>query len=236
MSIDANLPDTGPLDAAVLDRLAGHDTPTIANALQGLGRRPATEGFTRPPVHAITTDLPPIVGYAVTVTITSSEPFEDPAAEQRAMLPLYAAVAAVAGPKVVVVADLDQGPGCLWGEVNASICGAMGAGGVVTDGLVRDVPDVAALGFHYLARGVGVARAYTRIVDVGVAVEVGGVTFAPGDLVHADRHGAVVIPLDLAATVADAAERVTAREQRLLEWVRSAEFDPAELAARRARH
>ncbi|MDY7106472.1 MAG: RraA family protein [Actinomycetota bacterium] len=227
---------TMPIDPARLDALAHHDTPTIANAIQGLGIRPATEGFTRPPVRALFPHLGPAVGRAVTITITSSEPFEDPAAEREAMLPLYDAVAALDGPTLVVVADLDQGPGCLWGEVNATICRTLDARGVVTDGLVRDVGDVEPLGFHYLARGVGVARAYTRIRSVGTPVEVGGARFEPGDLVHADRHGAIVVPVDRIDDVVDAAERVTAREQQLLDWVRSPDFDPAELAARRARH
>lgn len=220
----------------LLDALAAHDTPTIANAIQSLGVRPATEGFTRPPLHAVFADLPPAVGRVVTVTITSTEPFDDPVAERDAMLPLYDAVAENPGPKLVVVQDLDQGPGCLWGEVNSTICSALGARGVITDGLVRDLADVEPLGFQYLARGVGVARAYTRVVATGSTVDVGGVRFAPGDLVHADRHGAVVVPSDRVADVLAAAERVTAREQRLLEWVRSPEFDPAELAARRAQH
>jgi 4-hydroxy-4-methyl-2-oxoglutarate aldolase len=224
------------VDAAILDALGRHDTPTIANAVQSLRIRPATEGFTRAPIRAVFPHLPPAVGHVVTVTMTSTKPFEDATAERDAMLPLYDAVSAVTGPKLVVVQDLEHGPGCLWGEVNSTICRTLGALGVVTDGLVRDLADVERLGFHFLARGVGVARANTRICDTGIPVDVGGVRFAPGDLVHVDRHGAVLVPADLASDVVAAAERVTAREQRLLDWVRSAEFDPSELAARRARH
>ena len=142
-----------------LDALRAYDTPTLANALDGLGDRPANAGYTRPPVQSVLPDLPPMVGFAVTLTIRSETPFPNAEAKANAMLPLYDAVAAVDGPKVVVVQDLDQGPGCLWGEVNSTICAAMGCEGVVTDGLVRDLPDVEALGFRLLARGVGVARA-----------------------------------------------------------------------------
>lgn len=227
---------TAAIDPHVLDALAEHDTPTIANAIQSLGIRPATEGFTRPPVRAVFGALAPTAGVVVTVTIRSFDPFDDPVAERDAMLPLYDAVASVPGPKLVVVQDLDQGPGCLWGEVNATICSALGARGVITDGLVRDLADVEPLGFHYLARGVGVARAYTRVCATGEAVDVGGARFAPGDLAHVDRHGAVVVPLDRVDDVLAAAERVTAREHRLLTWVRSPEFDPAQLPARRAQH
>ncbi|MAT06850.1 MAG: acyl transferase, partial [Acidimicrobiaceae bacterium] len=68
--------------ADLFTELARHDTPTIANAIQGLGIRPATDGFTRPPVHAVFDSLPAIVGRAVTLTITSTDPFDDAAAER----------------------------------------------------------------------------------------------------------------------------------------------------------
>jgi 4-hydroxy-4-methyl-2-oxoglutarate aldolase len=227
------------IDRAQLEALRAYDTPTLANALDGLVGlvdRPANTGYTRPPVHSVLPDLPPMVGFAVTVTIRSDTPFPSPEAKANAMLPLYDAVAAVDGPKVVVVQDLDGGPGCLWGEVNSTICSAMGCEGVVTDGLVRDVPDVGAIGFRYLARGVGVARAWVAVEETGVPVTVGGASFAPGDVVHADRHGALVIPADAVAALPAAADAVTERERRLLDWVRSEDFEPVEIAARRAQH
>lgn len=222
-------------DDDLLERLRGYDTPTLSNALGGLIDRPKTDGFTRPPVHAIFPAMAPMVGYAVTMTIRSETPHtsSDPAAP---MAPLYDAVQRVPSPRIVVVADLDGGAGCLWGEVNASICRALGCEGVVTDGLVRDLPDVEAIGFRYLARGVGVARAYVEVVDTGIPVVVGGARFEPGDLVHADRHGALVIPREAAARLPAAAEATIAREQRMLDWVRSPEFDPAEIPARRVQH
>lgn len=224
------------IDRAQLEALRAYDTPTLANALDGLTDRPANAGYTRPPVHSVLPDLPPMVGFAVTATIRSDTPFPSPEAKANAMLPLYEAVAAVDGPKVVVVQDLDEGPGCLWGEVNSTICSAMGCEGVVTDGLVRDVPDVKAIGFRYLARGVGVARAWVAVEETGVPVAVGGASFVPGDVVHADGHGALVIPADAVAALPAAADAVIEREGRLLDWVRSEGFDPDELAARRAQH
>jgi 4-hydroxy-4-methyl-2-oxoglutarate aldolase len=219
-----------------LDALRAYDTPTLANALDGLTDRPATEGFTRPPIHSILPSLPAMVGYAVTCTITSEAPFPDAAAKAGAMTPLYRLVEEAPTPSVIVVQDLDGGAGCLWGEVNSTICAAMGCEGVVTDGLVRDLPDVEAVGFRYLARGVGVARANVQIVETNVPVEVGGMRVVPGDVVHADRHGALVIPAEALAGLPAAADAVMAREDRLLTWVRSAEFVPGELAARRAQH
>jgi 4-hydroxy-4-methyl-2-oxoglutarate aldolase len=224
------------IDLARLDALRTYDTPTLANALDGLVDRPANTGYTRPPVQSVLPDLPPMIGFAVTVTIRSETPFPSADAKANAMLPLYDAVAAVDGPKIVVVQDLDQGSGCLWGEVNSTICSAMGCEGVVTDGLVRDLPDVKTLGFRLLARGIGVARAWVAIEATGVPVTVGGTEFAPGDIVHADRHGALVIPAEAVAALPAAADAVMAREQRLLDWVRSEDFEPSAIAARRAQH
>jgi len=219
-----------------LDALRAYDTPTLANALDGLTDRPANQGFTRPPVHSILPSLPAMVGHVVTATIRSEEPFPSAEAKASAMTPLYDLVASAPKPSIIVVQDLDGGAGCLWGEVNSTICAALGCEGVVTDGLVRDVPDVEAVGFRYLARGVGVARSWVRIVETGIPVEVGGVRFAPGDVVHADRHGALVIPPEAVAALPAAADAVIAREGRLLDWVRSPAFDPTQLAARRAQH
>lgn len=224
---------TSPLDA-----FRGYDTPTLANALDGLTDRPANEGFTRPPIRSLLPSLPPMVGYAVTATIRSETPFADAAAKAGAMTPLYDLVAHAPKPSVIVVHDLDgpTGGGCLWGEINSTICIAMGCEGVVTDGLVRDLPDVEAVGFRYLARGVGVARSFVQIVGTNVPISVGGMQVAPGDTVHADRHGALVIPTEALAGLAASADAVMAREQRLLDWVRSDDFDPTQLAARRAQH
>ena len=224
------------VDVELLDALRAYDTPTLANAIEGLVDRPANTGFTRPPVHSVLPDLPPMVGVAVTLTIRSDSPFPDAEAKVNAMAPLYGAAQAIDGPKVVVVQDLDQGGGCLWGEVNASLCLAMGCEGVVTDGLVRDLPDVEAMGFRMLARGVGVARSWVAIQEVGVPVVVGEAAIAPGDVIHADRHGALVIPPEALAGLPAAADAIMAREDHLLTWVRSPEFDPNEIRARRAQH
>jgi len=224
------------IDLALLDALRAYDTPTLANAIDGLIDRPANTGFTRPPVHSVLPDLPPMVGYAVTLAIRSDTPFPDADAKANAMAPLYTAVQAIDGPKVVVVQDLDQGGGCLWGEVNASICLAMGCEGVVTDGLVRDLPDVEAMGFRMLARGIGVARSWVAIQETGIPVVVGQAAIAPGDIVHADRHGALVIPPEAVAALPAAADAIIEREERLLDWVRSSEFDPNDIRARRAQH
>ena len=58
----------------------------------------------------------------------------------------------------------------------------------------------------------------------GGEVRVAGMTVHSDDLIHADRHGAIVIPHDIAASLPDAAELCARRETPILEIARSADF------------
>jgi 4-hydroxy-4-methyl-2-oxoglutarate aldolase len=220
-----------------LEALAAFDTPTLANALDLVSARPCNIGYARPPVHCLIPQLPPMIGRVVTATIRSESEWPERSVRDEAMLALFDLLATAESPTVVVVQDLDEtGPGCLWGEVNATIAHALGCEGVVTDGLVRDLPEVSALGFRYHARGVGVSHSYVRVEAVDVPVTVSGLSVHPGELVHADQHGALSIPEDALSELAHAAADVIAREQRLIGWARSEEFDPGELRRRRLDH
>ncbi|MBO0684891.1 MAG: RraA family protein, partial [Candidatus Dormibacteraeota bacterium] len=114
---------------------------------------------------------------------------------------------------------------------------ALGCAGAITDGCVRDLKEVRELGFHFFARGPGVSHAYVHVSSVGEPVTIGGLRVTPGDLVHADQHGVLLIPKEVAAELPAAADRVIEQEQTFLRWVRSSDFDPDRLAEmRRARH
>jgi regulator of RNase E activity RraA len=151
---------------------------------------------------------------------------------------LYSYVRTIRSPRIVVVKDLDDPPahGSLWGEVHATIFGALGCVGCVTDGAVRDLDEARGMGFHFFAAGPSVSHAYVRVETVGEPVEIGGLVVAPGDLLHADKHGVLKIPLEIAAELPAAADRVIDSEQALLRWVRSNDFDPDRLADMRAGH
>ena len=69
----------------------------------------------------------------------------------------------------------------------------------------------------------------TDMVDVGIPVTVAGMTVLPGDLIHADRHGALVIPLDVAAELPQAAERVMKGERVMIEASKQPDFGIAKL-------
>jgi len=217
------------IDPAVIEELRGFTTPSVANGIETFDVRARDEGYMDASVRCMFPELGPLVGYAATATIRARGPVEG---DQTA---LYQHVRDVPGPRVVVVQDLDEPPGSgsLWGEVNATIFGALGCAGCVTDGCVRDLKEARAMGFQFFARGPGVSHAYVRVETAGQPVTVGGLQISPGDLIHADQHGVLLIPREVAAELPAAAERVISAEQSLLKWVRSSDFDADELIERR---
>jgi regulator of RNase E activity RraA len=218
------------LDPALLEALRRFDSPTLSNAIETFSIRPRDEGYMSMDVRCLFPELGPLVGYAATATIRARG--RSAHGDQTA---LYQHVREVPRPCVVVVQDLDEPPGCgsLWGEVNATIFGALGCAGCVTDGCVRDLKEARAMGFQFFARGPGVSHGYVRVETAGVPVTVGGLRVTPGDLIHADQHGVLLIPRKIAAELPAAADRVVAAEQSLLSWVRSSDFNADELIERR---
>ena len=207
-----------------LARLAGFDTPTVCNALEQV--LPATQGagFTHRPLVCGFPEQAPIVGYARTATIRAKVPPSGTRAEVRALrAAYYCYIEAGPAPSIVVIEDLDgadAGYGAFWGEVQSAIHRGLGALGLVTNGSVRDIAQWAP-GFQFLAGSVGPSHAFANLVAFGGAVEVAGMRVRDGDLVHADRHGAVVIPVEAIDAIADAASRVAAREARILAVARA---------------
>jgi 4-hydroxy-4-methyl-2-oxoglutarate aldolase len=205
-----------PVDPAVLKALQTIPTPALANGIEVFDVRPRSEGFMS---HEIACRLPSLgvmVGYAVTAKIRSAEkPAEGQAIPRRVM---WEHILSIPGPRVVVIEDLDDPPvGSFWGEVNANIHRALGCVGTVTNGGVRDLDEVEALGFHFFSGQVQVSHAYVHVVEVGVPVTVGGLVVNPGDLLHGDKHGVTSIPLEIADRVYDGVKQVEERERRIIE-------------------
>lgn len=216
-----------PLPAAVLQALTHFDTPTICNALEIVAPSRRLNGYTVKPLVCPFPDLPPIVGYARTATIRATSASELPAAEQRARRSAYYEyVGTGAGPRVSVIQDLDGasvGYGAFWGEVNSAVHKALGCRGVITDGSIRDIPQWAP-DFQALAGSVGPSHAYVHVAAFGEPVSVAGMTVRSGDLIHADRHGAVVIPFEHAAQLPAAVDLCSRREEVILKVARSRDF------------
>ncbi|HEX2888237.1 RraA family protein [Vineibacter terrae] len=202
------------LTAADFRALKALDTPTVCNALELVVPQRRLHGFNTQPLRCLYPDLPPIVGYARTGTIRAAEPsFRKPEDDRAMRLRWYEYVDKGPKPSVILLQDLDALPGygSFWGEVNSHVHRGLGALGVITNGSVRDIP-MNAKGFQMLAGTVMPSHAHVHVVDVGVPVSICGMSAQSGDLIHADMHGAVVVPLDAAKKVAGAAKLLARRE------------------------
>jgi regulator of RNase E activity RraA len=218
---------SGPLSSALLEALARYDTPTICNAMEVIAPERRLIGYTTRPLICPFPDLPPMVGYARTVTIRSVLKSALPPDEQaRRRIAYYEYVGTGLGPRITVIQDIDGpdvGYGAFWGEVQSNVHKALGCLGVITDGSIRDIPQWAP-GFQALAGSIGPSHAWVHAENFGGEVRVAGMTVRSDDLIHADRHGAIVIPFDLAARIPDAAELCGRRETPILEIARSKDF------------
>ena len=219
-----------PLSSEQLKALQAWPSPAISNAIETFDLQSRATGFLSPDILCRFPELPPIVGYAATAKIRASiPPAEDP--ESKSAFEWHAFIQSVPAPRIIVIQDLDQPPiGSFWGEVNGNIHHALGAVGLITDGGVRDLDEVRELGFQFLAKELLVSHAYVHLVEIGEPVTVGGVTIHPGDLLHADQHGALKIPHEIAAEVAEAAQRVEDRERVIINYAKSDEFTREGLA------
>jgi len=172
-----------------------------------------------------------MVGYAVPGRIrASSPPMAGSCYYDR--IDWWKYVASIPEPRVMVIQDADHTPGAgaLVGELHATIALALNCIGCVTNGAVRDLAAVEALGFHLFAGSVSVSHAYGHITEFGSAVEIGGLKIQPGDLLHGDRNGVHVIPLEAATEVPRIANEILHEERDLIRFCRSDEFSLEKLS------
>jgi Aldolase/RraA len=221
------------LSARLIATLCSVDTPTICNALEIVEGRRASDGFTRTSVVAAYPAMPPILGFARTATIRATTPSIRPAKEARALrIAYYRQFEDGEGPTLAVLQDTDDQPGigAFWGEVNSAIHKGLGAVGCLTNGSMRDL-DMLAPGFQLLAGNVGPSHAHVHITAIGLPVTVFGMRVQPGDLIHADKHGAVVIPPGMARKLPAAIDVCNRQEAPILRAARAPGFSVDRLVA-----
>ena len=210
-----------------LSVLTQWDTPTICNALEVVVPERRAIGFTTRPLVCLDPRLAPVIGYARTANIrATAPPPETQEATKARRAEYYAYVADAPGPTIAVLEDLDPHPGfgAFWGEVNTAVHKGLGCVGAVTNGSMRDLDDCAP-GFQLLAGSVGPSHAHVHVTEIGLPVTVHGMRVRHGDIVHADRHGAVVIPAAAVAEIPAAVELLQRREAVILEAARAPGFD-----------
>jgi regulator of RNase E activity RraA len=204
-----------------LDALRQIDSPTVSNAIEQFGVRPRVEGFAGWELRCAFPELGTMVGYAVTCTADTTTESRD---DERGLFPLWEAVEAAPKPVVVVIKDIgpERSRSCHMGEVMATTAKALGAVGCISDGGLRDVMEVRALGgFQYFCPGFVVSHGNPIICEVNVPVTLDRLAVQPLDLLHGDVNGVLVIPGGVADRVAEQAQRVRAAERSVLDFVRS---------------
>src|ERR1700758_1864786 len=151
-----------------LDALRQFDTCMVANAVETFNVRLRNTGFTNASVHCMFEDAPPMVGYAVTARLQSGEP-PIKGGTYRDRTEFLSIFHDLSAPRFLVLEDTDSRPvrGAFVGDVHASILKALGCIGHVTNGAVRELPAVRAVGIHLFAGSVLVSHAYAPIFDVG---------------------------------------------------------------------
>ncbi len=209
------------LTPAQLEALRLIDSPTVSNAIERFKVRPRLQGFAGWELRCVFPELGITLGYAVTCTADSTT---EGRADDRGLLRLWAALEAAPKPAVLVIQDIgpERSRSCHMGEVMATTAKALGAVGCLSDGGLRDVVEVRALGgFQYFCPGLVVSHGNPVICEVNVPVTLEGMAVAPGDLIHGDVNGVLVIPDEVADRVAAEAMRVRADEKAVLDFVRS---------------
>lgn len=213
------------IDPATLEELRQLDTCSVANAIEKFAVRLRNSGFADSTVRCVFEDFPPVVGYAATLRVRTSDPPMD-GDSYYYRLDWLDHLLSVPAPRVLVIQDLDRQPGlgAFIGEVHANILKAMGCAAVVTNGAVRDLEGVRALEFQMFAGNLSVSHAFAHLFDFGGPVEVGHLHVEPGDLLHGDRHGVQTVPLEIAQKVPAVARRMNGEERGIIEFCQSSAF------------
>ena len=220
------------MDTSLEELLGKVDTPTVCNAIEVAQGKRGFNAFTRGSVLA-SHPAEVMVGYARTARISALAPPTEPAQVIKARrMAYYKYMSEGARPAVCVIEDADvpNAIGAYWGEVNTNIHKAFGIAGTLTNGVMRDLGDLPE-GYPVVAGSVGPSHGFVHVLDYDQPITVFGMRVAPGDLIHADRHGAVVIPEDVVPDLEAAIGTLIASEKIVFEAVKDKRIDFAEFEA-----
>lgn len=215
------------MNDALLNVLRSVDTPTVCNAIEAAQGKRGFNNFTKATMVVSAPEEKSVVGYALTAKIAATSAPEEPAESlKERRMSYYKYMAEGQQPSVAVIEDCDF-PNCVgafWGEINTTVHKGFGVSGVVTNGVVRDLGDLPT-GFPVIAGSIGPSHAFVHVREFGKPVSVFGLAVEEGDLVHADRHGALVIPSLVIPSLQHAIEKLIATERLVLDPASKPDFD-----------
>jgi len=214
------------LSPALLALLKSVDTPTVCNAIEVAQKKRGFANFTRKTMLVSDKTNPPIVGFARTAKIAALHPPTEPADVIKARrMQYFREMAAGPRPAIAVVEDVDF-PDCIgawWGGVHTAVHNGLGLSGAVTNGVMRDLDDMQP-GFTVVAGSIGPSHGFVHVRELGTSVNVMGMQVKQGDLLHADQHGALVIPDDVIPHLFEAINVLVDTESIILEPARLPDF------------
>lgn len=202
----------------LLNLLRNVDTPTVCNAIEVVDGKRGFSRFTRGTMISSAPSAGAIIGYACTAKIAANQPpNEAPDIIRARRMDYYRHMAAAPKPSIAVIEDTDfpNCTGAYWGELNTSIHKALGLSGALTNGVMRDLADMAE-GFPVIAGSLGPSHAFVHVVELGTPVKIFDLEVHEGDLVHADQHGAVVIPTNTISGLKAGIDKLLASERIIL--------------------
>lgn len=229
------------MDASLHDLMKRVDTPTVCNAIEVAQGKRGFDAFTRGTMLCSAPGTA-MVGFARTARIAAVAPPSEAADVIKARrMAYYKYMSEGPRPGVCVVEDADfpNAIGAYWGEINTNIHKAFDLSGTLTNGVMRDLDDLPD-GYPVVAGSIGPSHGFVHVLEFDQPVKVFGLTVAPGDLIHADRHGALVVPPEVIPNLESAIGTLFASEKVVLDAVRGkrigfTEFEQAWAAFEKAR-
>ena len=215
------------MDDALYRLLRQVDTPTVCNAIEMIEGKRGFDRFTRGTVLCSAPEGGAMVGYARTAKIAAvAPPAEAPEVIKERRMNYYRHMASGPRPAIAVIEDLDgeNAIGAFWGEINTTVHKGLGLSGALTNGVMRDLGDLPK-GFPVVAGSIGPSHGFVHVREIGTQVTIFGLSIADGELVHADRHGAVVIPADYVPDIGAAIAKLLEVEQLVLGPARDEGFN-----------
>lgn len=215
------------MNDTLLKLLQSVDTPTVCNAIEVAQGQRGFDQFTRGTMLCSDPEGGVMVGYARTAKIAALAPPQEATDVIKARrMAYYKHMSDGPRPAITVIEDVDF-PNCIgayWGEINTTVHKGLGVSGALTNGVMRDLGDLPS-GFPVVAGSIGPSHGFVHVREIGTEVELFGLKVADGDLIHADRHGAVVIPFDVVDDLEAAIHKLLDTERLILEPARQEGFD-----------
>lgn len=203
------------------------DTPTVCNAIEVAQGKRGFSNFTKRTMLVSDPNSPPMVGFARTAKIAGVNPPTEPAGVIRARrMDYFRHMNTGEEPTVAVVEDVDgeEAISAWWGGVHTAVHKGLGLEGAVTNGVMRDLGDLEP-GFTVLAGSIGPSHAFVHVREIATPVSIFGMDVVDGDLVHADRHGALVVPPEVIPELQTAIAKLLETEAIIIGPARREGFD-----------